>query len=112
MKTLLATLWLAGSLLPGQAAPLRALIIDGQNNHDWKATTPVIQKALEACGLFTVEVATTPEGNSPALAQFKPDFAKYKVIVMNYNGAMWSDATCKSFEKYMSDGGGMVLNSI
>jgi type 1 glutamine amidotransferase len=109
MKTFLATLLLAGSLLPGQAAPLPTLIIDGQNNHDWKATTPVIKKALEASGLFTVEVATSPEGDTPALAEFKPDFAKYKVIVMNYNGAMWGDATRKAFEKYMSEGGGMVV---
>jgi len=109
MKTLLMTLMLAGSQLPGQAEPLRTLIIDGQNNHDWKATTPVMKKILEVGGLFAVEVATAPAGAGPALAEFKPDFAKYKVIVMNYNGAMWADATCKAFEAYMSGGGGMVV---
>ena len=109
MKTLFAALVLAGSLLPGQAAPLRALIIDGQNNHDWKATTPVLKKALEETGLFTVEVATAPGENNASLAAFKPDFAKYKVIVMNYNGAMWSEATRKAFEDYVSGGGGLVV---
>jgi len=48
MKTLFAVLLFAGSLLQAQAAPLPTLIIDGQNNHDWKATTPVLKKALEA----------------------------------------------------------------
>ena len=109
MKTLFAALVLAGSLLPGQAAPLRALIIDGQNNHDWKATTPVLKQVLEATGLFTVEVATAPGENNASLAAFKPDFAKYKVIVMNYNGAMWGEATRKAFEDYMSGGGGLVV---
>ena len=109
MKTLFAALVLAGSLLPGQAEPLRALIVDGQNNHDWKATTPVLKKALEETGLFTVEVATAPGEDNASLAAFKPDFAKYKVIVMNYNGAMWSEATRKAFEDYVSGGGGLVV---
>ncbi|HEX5470528.1 MAG TPA: hypothetical protein VFW73_01515, partial [Lacipirellulaceae bacterium] len=34
---------------------LRALIIDGQNNHDWKTTTPLLRKALESSGRFTVD---------------------------------------------------------
>lgn len=109
MKPFLTTLLVAGSLLSGQAAPMPTLIIDGQNNHDWKATTPVMGKVLEASGLFTVEVATAPDAKNPALADFKPDFAKYKVIVMNYNGAMWGEATRKAFEEYMAGGGGMVV---
>lgn len=42
------------------ADPLKALIIDGQNNHDWKSCTPVLKWALEDCGRFTVDVSTTP----------------------------------------------------
>ncbi|MEI7953952.1 MAG: ThuA domain-containing protein [Verrucomicrobiota bacterium] len=108
MKTLFAGLFFVACSLPGWAAPLPTLIIDGQNNHDWKATTPVIKAALEATGLFSVEVATAPGGNGPELATFKPDFAKYKVLVMNYNGEMWSEATRKAFEEYVAGGGGMV----
>ncbi len=32
------------------AAPISALIIDGQNNHDWKSTTPALKKILKADG--------------------------------------------------------------
>lgn len=39
---------------------LKALIIDGQNNHAWQATTPILKRILEECGRFTVEVSTTP----------------------------------------------------
>ena len=42
------------------AQPLRALIIDGQNNHDWKSTTPVLKWILEDSGRFSVTVFTAP----------------------------------------------------
>lgn len=40
--------------------PLKALIVDGQNNHDWRACTPVLKAVLEDCGRFTVAVSTAP----------------------------------------------------
>ena len=48
------------------AEKLKALIIDGQNNHDWKAGTPVLKWILEESGRFTVDVATTPQPAPPA----------------------------------------------
>jgi type 1 glutamine amidotransferase len=39
---------------------LKVLLIDGQNNHAWKDTTPVLKWILEDCGRFTVDVSTTP----------------------------------------------------
>jgi hypothetical protein len=91
------------------AAPIKALLIDGQNNHDWKATTPVLKRLLEDTKLFTVDVATAPGEKDPALSKFKPEFSNYAVIVMNYNGAMWGEATQKAFEQYMAGGGGLVV---
>src|SRR6476646_4816848 len=41
-------------------AKLKVLIIDGQNNHNWQQTTPVLKKILEDSGRFTVDVATSP----------------------------------------------------
>jgi type 1 glutamine amidotransferase len=83
------------------------LLIDGQNNHDWKATTPLIKQTLEGSGLFTVEVATAP-GKDGDMESFKPEFSKYKVVVSNYNGTDWSEATRKAFEKFVASGGGFV----
>ena len=102
--SILATLLLAVSLT---AAPKKALIVDGQNNHDWKATTPVLKKLLEDTGLFTVEVATTPPKGAD-MSGFQPKFADYAVIVLNYNGDSWPDATNGAFKKYVRDGGGVV----
>jgi len=42
------------------AGKIGVLIIDGQNNHDWKATTPPIKAMLEKTGKFTVDVLTSP----------------------------------------------------
>src|SRR5688572_21981934 len=88
-------------------APMKALIVDGQNNHDWKATTPVLKKILENSGRFQVEVATAPT-NKDAMATFRPNFSAHKVIVSNYNGDLWSKETQDSFVQYVKGGGGFV----
>jgi type 1 glutamine amidotransferase len=112
---LLAVFWWAALLAPsapGQAAApeparLKALLVDGQNNHDWRQTSPILKAALESSGRFTVEVATSPpQGQS--LAGFKPDFAKYEVVVSNYNGQDWPEATQQALEEYVRNGGGLV----
>lgn len=90
------------------AAPMKALIIDGQNNHNWRAVTPPLKRALEETGLFDVDVATTP-GQGQDMSGFHPDFAAYNVVVMNYTGDDWPETMKKSFEKYVSGGGGLVI---
>ncbi len=42
-----------------KAESLKALIVDGQNAHDWKGTTPVLKRITEDTRLFTVDVATS-----------------------------------------------------
>ncbi len=89
------------------AAALKALIIDGQNNHDWKSSTPHLKSILEETGLFVVDVATTTT-NGTDLTGFKPEFGKYRVIVSNYNGEPWSKETREAFVNYVRSGGGFV----
>src|ERR1044071_7278130 len=90
-----------------EAAPLKALIVDDQNNHDFRSTTPHLKKVIEETGLFTVEVATTP-GQGKDMSSFHPVFADYRVIISNYNGQPWSQETRDAFEKYVREGGGFV----
>jgi type 1 glutamine amidotransferase len=107
LRTLLAAA--AAVLALAQAAPaasVAALIIDGQNNHAWQQTTPVLKKILEEAG-FTVDVATTPPKGGD-MSVFKPDFSKYKVVVSNYNGQPWPEETNAAFEKFVREGGGFV----
>ena len=93
---------------PKPKYPLKALIVDGQNNHNWKGTTPVLKQLLEETGLFTVDVATTP-GQGQRMDGFAPEFARYDVVVSNYTGDEWPAATKAAFEKYMDGGGGLVV---
>lgn len=87
------------------------LIIDGQNNHNWKATTPVMVDALTSCGRFEVEVATSPAKDAPKeeWENWNPDFSKYDAVLSNYNGQMWPDAVGAAFVKYVKDGGAVVI---
>ena len=48
------------------AEKLKALILDGQNNHAWPTTTPVIKWALEKSERFSVDVSTSPESGPKA----------------------------------------------
>jgi len=97
---------LATVMQAGAGQKMRALIIDGQNNHHWQETTPVLKKILEDSGLFEVTVATAPPG--PDMSGFHPDFAAYSVVVSNYNGLPWPDETKAALEKYLRDGGGFI----
>jgi uncharacterized protein len=110
MRRLFVTLlcWLA---LPAWgAAPIRVMLLDGESAgtyHAWKLTTPVLKKQLEETGLFQVDVVTAPP-SSGDLSSFKPEFAKYQVIVFNYDAPDWPASLKESLEQYMKNGGGMV----
>jgi type 1 glutamine amidotransferase len=106
-KAMLVSVLLASTVTFAQGAPMKALIIDGQNNHDWKTTTPALKQILEETGLFAVEVATSPPAKGD-MSTFKPDFAAYRVIISNYNGEPWSTETQEAFEKFVGGGGGFV----
>ncbi len=107
MKSLLTPLAAIGLAVTAHAAPIKVLIVDGQNNHDWKTTSPELKKILEDTGLFTVEIATAP-AEGQGIGSFKPDFGAYEVVVSNYNGEPWSAETKGALEKYVRAGGGFV----
>jgi uncharacterized protein len=89
------------------AAPIKVLLVDGQNNHAWKQTSPELKAILEEGGLCAVTVSTTP-GKGGDWAAWRPKFGDFQVIVSNYNGELWPDEVRDSFEKFVKDGGGFV----
>ena len=103
---LVFTTFVAGDL--EAAPPHKALIVDGQNNHGvWPKTTQMMKSYLEETGLFSVDIATTaPKGTDE---NFHPDFKKYAVVISNYNGASWPQATQQAFVEYVRNGGGFVV---
>lgn len=110
-------LWAVAALLfaaagsASAAEKLRLLIIDGQNNHNWKEMTPPMKQSLEATGRFTVDVATTPPARAPkdAWESFRPEFGKYDAVLSNYNGEPWPERVRKALEEYVDHGGGLVI---
>ncbi|MBW8034988.1 MAG: ThuA domain-containing protein [Planctomycetes bacterium] len=91
-------------------APIKTLIVDGQNNHKWAQTTPVLEEMMEASGRFTVDVSTCPPRGEDMTA-YKPDFAAYDLVVVNdgHKADPWPRQTKLAFEKFVSDGGGVVI---
>ncbi|MCA8998043.1 MAG: ThuA domain-containing protein [Planctomycetaceae bacterium] len=136
MSLIRGSLWAAIVLaaLPADGADkLKALIIDGQNNHSaWPKTTVMMKSYLEETGLFTVDIARTqytwngndllekyplPGVETEALPKpqtdpdFRPEFSKYDVVISNfgYNAAPWPKETRTAFVDYVKQGGGLVI---
>ena len=103
------------SLVLSSSAPLlqaekklKALIVDGQNNHGvWPQTSKMMKKYLEETELFSVAIATTVKVGTDD--SFHPEFKNFDVVISNYNGAAWPEATQKSFIEYLKEGGGFVV---
>lgn len=88
---------------------IKVILVDGQNNHNWRATTPLLKKVLEETGKFAVDVSSNlKEGDKPGeikeTVPFPPDLSKYDVVLSNYNGAPWPEAFQKSLESTLKDG--------
>lgn len=61
-----------GAAVLGAAEPIKVLIIDGRNNHDWQGTTASLKATLAAVGGFQVDVSTAP----PAFTKRAPQRPK------------------------------------
>ncbi|MBV8882105.1 MAG: ThuA domain-containing protein [Planctomycetaceae bacterium] len=134
---MIRSLPLAAALLCTAAAfadaqdKIKVLIVDGQNNHNYKAMTPFMKEQLEKSGLFAVDVSTTPpaapkagkeetpeqkEAREKKTAEIKeqwagwrPVFKNYKVVLSNYNGERWPNEVNTAFEEYVRTGGGFLV---
>jgi type 1 glutamine amidotransferase len=99
----LTALALAGLTVVVLAAPagirpadktIRVILIDGQNNHPWRATTPLLKQLLEETGRFRVDVSSNLQphdkpGDVKETVPFPPDLAQHDVLLSNYNGPAW-----------------------
>lgn len=110
---LLATLTVAVSLMAQAPARMKVMLLDGESGgpyHRWQLSTPLLERALEETGLFEVDVVTAP-ATTGVLNDFRPDFAAYKAVVLNYDAPdeRWPEPLRASFEQYVAGGGGVVI---
>jgi hypothetical protein len=91
--------------------PIPVMLLDGASAaayHDWKLTSQIMKRELEETGLFVVTVVSAPPADGD-FSSFHPDFAKYRVVVSNYDSQDWPAALKAEFETYMKNGGGLVV---
>lgn len=87
---------------------IKTLIVTGQNSHRWEVSHAAIKQILENSGLFTVNVAVSPKAGK-IMSNFRPDFASYQLVVLDYCGDRWLEETEKSFLNFVEKGGGVVV---
>jgi len=95
---------------PNAGPAIRVLILSGQNNHDWKATTPKLKAILEKTGGFKVDVSETP-GLLTASSLESND-----VILSNWNSfglgpdaERWPEETKQAYLDFVRRGKGHVV---
>ena len=90
------------------APPIRVLLFSGQNNHDWKTTTPRLKAILTESGRFAVDVTERPDQGATEM------FAKYDLILSDWNAwgnapvKEWPTATRQAFLSFIRNGKGYV----
>ncbi len=96
--------------LPGQQARIKTMILTGQSSqfHNWAVSSVAIKRMLDEAGKFDTTVVTSP-ARGQDMSGFKPSFAGYGVVVMDYEGDDWPAETRDAFAAYVRNGGGLVL---
>jgi uncharacterized protein len=86
----------------------KTLIITGQGEHNWKTSSVAVKQILDETGLFSSAILTTPpEGED--MSGFSPDFSKYKLVVVDYDGEKWPEKTTAALVDFVNNGGGVVF---
>jgi len=95
---------------PSSRDRLKVLILSGQNNHDWKRTTPLMEQILLDSKRFEVTISYSPPAGAPAAAwdDWNPQFRDYDCLLSDYNGQLWPERIRDAFVEYI-DGGGRLL---
>ncbi|MDR2231725.1 MAG: ThuA domain-containing protein [Tannerella sp.] len=91
-----------------QTDKIKALIVTGQNNHNWQVSNVAMKMTLENSGLFSVDVAISPEQGGD-MNKFNPEFSNYQLVILDYNGDAWTARTQKNFLDFVNNGGGVVV---
>lgn len=91
-----------------KTANYKALIITGQSNHDWKVSSEAIKQILDETGMFSSTIMTTPQKGED-MSDFNPDFLKYNLVVLDYEGDIWPEAINAALTDYVKQGGGLLM---
>jgi len=107
---LLAALVALACVTPGEAVPPRILILSGENNHDWRSTTPVLKAILEEGQTFEITV-------NERVAELQPnDLEGVAAVLSNFNTfgkgdpvPVWGTPMRNFFIEWIRRGHGLVV---
>ena len=89
------------------AKPIQVLLLSGANNHDWRSTTPYLERLCEHYPDIRVTITNCPDTLNTEMLKGKD------VIVSNWNTFpentfMWSKESRQALEQFVRNGGGFV----
>ncbi len=87
--------------------PIKVLILSGRNNHEWKKTTPILNRIFTDTKNFITVVTEKPDTLTYATLK------NFRLVISNWNS--WPDNNIrigdkweKDFEKFVNSGGGLL----
>ncbi len=86
-------------------APIKTLLVTGQNNHNWQFTSRLHAETLQASGRFSVDITDEPAKTLADAAKL----AGYQLVVLDYNGPRWGEAAEKNFAAAVQKGLGVLV---
>ncbi|MEZ5278534.1 MAG: ThuA domain-containing protein [Opitutaceae bacterium] len=88
---------------------IKVMFLTGQcsKSHDWTKSSPILREMLDSAGIFAVDEVITPPAGAD-MSGFSPDWSRYDVVVMDYDGDDWPEATKEAFAAFVRNGGGLV----
>lgn len=88
--------------------PIKVLILSGANNHEWRKTTPLLNRIFDEANLFSTSVTDKPDTLTYTMLK------KFDLVVSNTN--TWPDNQVRlspnweaDFLKYVTEGGGALF---
>ncbi len=87
---------------------MTALIVTGQNNHNWQRSSIFLKLIIEKSNLFVADIRVSPRAGED-MSGFIIDFSPYDVVVLDYTGDDWPTETRDNFVSYVQNGGGVVV---
>lgn len=107
---LVGFVWVSTPDQAAVSAPIRVLILSGQNNHEWQASTPKLREILERDGRFQVDIAESPDLFTARSLE------PYDVILSNWNsfgrgpeGEAWPEETKRAYLDFVRRGKGHAV---
>lgn len=97
------------ALMPSckKAPAFKALIVTGQSGHNWTVSSESLKEILDETGMFSSTILTAPLKGED-MSGFNPDFSKYNLVVLDYEGDAFSETANAALIDFVNNGGGLV----